>query len=97
MEVETLTKPKYVGPRTIADRLHKTDEVTVMMFDDRNRMVYTYTANGFNNVTQAINTTYDSSESKNDIRDYTFRVTDRSTGTTALYRMNAHDHLHLIV
>lgn len=97
MESHNISTRQHVEPLSVADRLHSSDEVTVMMYDPESRMVYTHTGTGFSSISKAINTTYQGYTTTKDIRDFTFRVTDRTTGTTALYRMNAHDHLHLVV
>lgn len=78
-------------------RIHPVDEVKVIVLDDNNTIVHTCRMMGFNSVGEAVRTAFEEYARPTDIRDYTFRVNNITTGATGLYRLNAHDHLHLVV
>lgn len=83
--------------RESGDRLRPEDEVKVIVIDDTGTLVYTYDAKGFHTLEDAAKTAFEASGIDSDIRDYTFRITNLVTGTSARYRFNAHDYLHLIL
>lgn len=78
-------------------RIHPEDEVKVIVLNDVDAIVHTYDMKGFNSVGEAVRTAFEDYNRPTDIRDYTFRINNITTGATALYRVNAHGNLHLIV
>ena len=77
------------------NRLRTEDKVEVMLVHDDGRKEK-YEGTGFHNIEQAIQA---AAEALN-VDDYdtdVFKVTDRTTGVTSSYRINAHGHVKLIV
>lgn len=77
------------------NRLRTEDKVEVMLVHSDGRKEK-YEGTGFHNIEQAIHA---AAEALN-VDDYdtdVFKVTDRTTGVTSSYRINAHGHVKLIV
>lgn len=77
------------------NRLRTEDKVEVILEHDDGRKEK-YEGTGFHNIEQAIQA---AAEALN-VDDYdtdVFKVTDRTTGVTSSYRINAHGHVKLIV
>ena len=78
------------------NRLMTEDTVKVEIYFE-NEMVSEYTGTGFTVVYEAVAAAFEAyTGAKYSIETYTFRVTDISTGSSALYRFDAHNHLVLI-
>lgn len=80
-----------------ADRLHRQDKVKVEIYDDNADEIGVEEITNVTEVIDAIRDAANQAHLPNDIRDYTFKVSNLTTGTVARYRVNAHHHLHLIV
>ena len=80
-----------------ADTLRPGDEVEVSIFGPENNCLYKSTQKGFHTIEEAIKTaTYASSLSVNP-EDCVFEVTNKDTGVSHKYRLNAHGHIKLIL
>ena len=78
------------------NRFMTEDTVKVEIFFEE-KVVSVYEGTGFTVVDEAIAAAWQAfPEHKYSIETYTFKVSDLSTGTSALYRFNAHGHPVLI-
>lgn len=78
------------------NRLMTEDTVKVEIYFENN-IVSEYTGTGFTEVYEAVAAAFAAyTGAQYSIETYTFRVSDISNGTSALYRFNAHKHLVLI-
>ena len=73
----------------------RTDDKVVVLLEHADGRKEKYEGTGFHNIEQAIETAAETLG----VGDYdtdVFRVTDRTTGVTSSYRINAHGHVKLI-
>lgn len=73
----------------------RTDDKVVVLLEHADGRKERYEGTGFHNIEQAIQAAAEALG----VDDYdtdVFRVTDRTTGVTSTYRINAHGHVKLI-
>lgn len=79
------------------NRLNPTDQVMVEIIDSYGTIIATHIAEGYSTIQEAVEDSFAKSMPKEQsILDYTFRVTDRTTGTHNRYRVDAGGKVRLL-
>lgn len=80
------------------ERLHPNDDVRVEIENINGDVVTTYKGSGFSTIDEAINAAYNANPVLlGDMADYVYCVTNRETGVTRRYRINAGGNAKLII
>lgn len=79
------------------DSLKTDNEVTVTIFGPDDSRLYQSTGTGFHSIEAAISQALANASLEANPEDCVFEVTNRTTGVSHRYRLNAHGNLKLIV
>lgn len=79
------------------DSLKPAEEVTVTVFGPEGSTLYQNTATGFHSLEAAVRQAIAGASPEINPEDCVFEVSNRTTGVSHRYRINAHGHLKLIV
>ncbi len=79
------------------NRLNPSDQIMVEIIDSYGTILATHISDGYHTIQQAVDDAFAKTMPKEqDIRDYTFKVTDRTTGTHERYLVNAGGNVRLL-
>lgn len=79
------------------DSLRREDEVTVRIEGPEGNQLFENTSSGFHSLEEAVNATVEKAGLDISPEDCVFEITNRTTGVSHRYRLNAHGHLKLII
>lgn len=79
------------------NRIRPEDRVKVQIIDTEGNERYVFTGTGYHDVAGAIMAAYEASGIDQDARDFAYQVSNLADGTSARYRLNAHDNVRLVV
>lgn len=79
------------------NRIRTEDQVKVQIIDTEGRVRYDFSGTGYHDVAAAIMAAYEASGLTEDARDFAYQVSNETDGTSARYRLNAHDNVRLVV
>lgn len=79
------------------DTLKPDNEVTVTIWGPQDSSLYQSTGSGFHTIEMAVNEAISAANLQINPQDCVFEVTNQTTGVSHRYRLNAHNHLKLII
>lgn len=79
------------------DSLKRDDQVTVVILGPDDKSLYKSTNSGYHNLETAVSDAIQNANLDINPQDCVFEVTNQTTDVTHRYRLNAHDHLKLII
>ena len=79
------------------DSLKRDDQVTVVIWGPNDKTLYKTTNSGYHNLEAAVSDAIQNANLDINPQDCVFEITNQTTDVTHRYRLNAHDHLKLII